>query len=163
MSRTVGNLSLALMSAFAGCCLLVSTVLVPAWRKMDTEEVLEWFARNELRSGLTLFPLEAAGALGATVSFVRALRERSDGRLMWALSSLCMLATIAQLPLYFADTNRAMVEKKIPRHRIGTELESWSKWQWVRTSLAVLAVVFGVWGCQRGARGNVTRISDRNR
>jgi hypothetical protein len=147
--RMVENLSVALMGSFAGGCLFVSTVLVPAWRRMGPEEVLEWFARNELRSGLTLSPLEVAGALTAAVSFVRAMREESDGRLAWALSVLCMLATIAQLPLYFARTNRAIVQKKIPHSRVGPELESWSKWQWARTSLAVLAVVFGIRGMHR--------------
>jgi hypothetical protein len=156
VSRTVENLAVALMGAFAGGCLFVSAVLVPAWREMDPEEVLEWFARNELRSGLTLSPLEAGGALTATVFFARALKQSSDRRLPWAISSLCILATIAQLPLYFVRTNRAMAERKISRSRVGAELGAWSRWQWARTSLAVLAVVFGVRGTHRNTSCSVT-------
>lgn len=156
MSRTTENLAIAMTGSFAGGCLFVSAVLLPAWRTMDPEEVLQWFAQNELRSGLTLASLEAGGALTAIVSFVVALKQGSDGRLPWALSSLCMLATIAQLPLYFAGTNKAMVEKEIPLHWVDTELESWSRWQWTRTALSVLAVIFGIWGMHREASYSVT-------
>ena len=43
--------------------------------------------------GIDPFPLEVAGALGAVVSCVRALREGSIGRPPWALSDLCIFAT----------------------------------------------------------------------
>lgn len=160
MSRTVENLSVALIGAFAGGCLFVSAVLVPAWRRMDPEEVLEWFASNELRSGLTLATLEAAGTLGALGCFLGARREGSDGRLPWALASLCMVATFVQLPLYFVETNKAMVRREIPPRQVGTKLDSWSRWQWARTLLAVAAVAFSLWGASGGAYSVSTSAED---
>ena len=142
--------SVACMGAFAGGCLVVSVVLVPTWRGMDPEAFLDWFPENGPRLGLTLFPLEAAGALFAVLAFFGAARRGSNGRLPWGLSALCIVATLVLLPLYFAGANARMVEGDMGAREVGAELASWRGWQWLRTALAVLAVAFGVWGLSRG-------------
>ena len=78
MSRTAQTLSVVCTSAFAGGCLVVSVVLVPTWREMDPEAFLDWFPENGPRLGLTIFPLEAAGALFAVLAFFGAVRRRSN-------------------------------------------------------------------------------------
>ncbi|WP_166173627.1 DUF1772 domain-containing protein [Rubrobacter tropicus] len=145
-SRTV---SVACAGAFAGGCLVVSVVLVPTWREMDPEAFLAWFQENGPRLGLTLFPLEVAGALFAVLAFFGAVRRGSNGRLPWGLSSLCIVATLVLLPLYFAGANARMIEGNMGAREVGAELASWQGWQWLRTALAVLAVAFGGWGLGR--------------
>lgn len=149
MSKLAQILSLAFMSAFAGGCLVVSIVMVPGWRRMDPEAVLDFFSTDGTKLGGTLLPLEAAGALSAVLAFAGALRRRSDGRLPWGLSSLCIAATLGLLPIYFAQANTQMHDKDIEASEVGAEIERWASWQWLRTALAVLGVAFGAWGLRR--------------
>ena len=149
MSRLAQILSLAFTSAFAGGCLVMSIVMVPSWRRMDPEAFLDWFSTNGPRLGLTMFPTEAAGALSAVVAFIGALRRRSDGRLPWGLSSLCIAATLGLLPIYFAQANTQMHDKDIEASEVGAEIERWASWQWLRTALAASAVALGGWGLRR--------------
>lgn len=149
MSRFTQILSLASMSAFAGGCLVVSVVMVPSWRKMDPEAFLDWFPTNGPRLGLTLFPMEAAGASSAVLAFIGALRRRSAGRLPWGLSGLCIVATLGLLPAYFAGANARMINGAVGTPEVDDELERWARWQWLRTALTVLAVAFGAWGLRR--------------
>ncbi len=149
MSRLSQILSLAFMGAFAGGSLVVSIVMVPSWRRMDPEAFLDYNSTNGPRLGSTIFPMEAAGALSAVAAFVGALRRRSDGRLPWGLSSLCIVATLGLLPIYFAQANMRMLNRDIEASEVGAELESWQRWQRLRTALAVLAVAFGAWGARR--------------
>ncbi len=149
MSGLKQTLSVVFMGAFAGGCLVVSVVLVPTWRGMDPEAFLDWFQENGPRLGLTLFPLEVAGALFAVLAFFGAARRRSNGRLPWGLSALCIVATLVLLPLYFAGANARMIEGNMEAREVGAELASWRGWQWLRTALAVLAVAFGVLGLDR--------------
>jgi len=137
------------MGAFAGGCLVVSIVMVPSWRKMDPAAFLGWFSENGPRLGLTMLPMEGVGASSAVLGFVGALRRGSDGRLPWGLSSLCIVATLGLLPIYFAQANARMLNQNIEASEVGAELERWASWQWLRTALAILAVAFGAWGLRR--------------
>ncbi len=157
MSGLKQTLSVVFMGAFAGGCLVVSVVLVPTWRGMDPEAFLDWFQENGPRLGLTLFPLEAAGALFAVLAFFGAARRRSNGRLPWGLSALCIVATLVLLPLYFAGANARMIEGNMGAREVGAELASWRGWQWLRTALAVLAVAFGVLGLDREQAGRTPK------
>ena len=149
MSKLKQTLSIAFTGAFAGGCLVLALVMVPDWRKMDPDAFLDWFSENGPRVGLTMFPMEAAGTLFAVLAFVDALRRKSNSRTLWGLSSLCIVATLVLLPVYFIKANVRMINKTIEASEVGAELEAWSNWHRLRTALAVLAVVFGGWGlCQ---------------
>lgn len=149
MSRFAQILSLAFMGAFAGGCLVASVVVAPSWRRMGPEVLLNRFPEDGPRLGLTLFPLEVVGAFFAALAFVGALRRGSAGRLPWGLSSLCIVATLVLLPVYFAEANSRMLNGAIEASEVAAELERWAGWQWLRTALAVLAVAFGAWGVRR--------------
>lgn len=149
MTRLNQILSLACMGAFVGGCLVVSVIVVPTWRGMDPEAFLDRFSEDGPRLGLTLFPLEAAGALFAVLAFVGAMRKGSGGRVPWGLASLCIVATLGLLPAYFAEANSRMIGGAIEAPEVVAELERWAGWQWLRTALAVLAVVFGGWGLRQ--------------
>ena len=157
MSRFNQTLSVVFMGAFAGGCLVVSIVMVPGWRRMDPEAVLDFFSTDGTKLGGTLLPLEAAGALSAVLAFVGALWRRSDGRLPWGLSALCIAATLGLLPIYFAQANTRMHDKDIEASEVGAEIERWASWQWLRTALAVLGVAFGVWGLDRERAGRAPK------
>ncbi len=146
MPKLKQTLAVAFMGAFAGGCLVISLVMVPDWRRMDPDAFLEWFSENGPRLGLTMFPMEAAGTLFALLSFADAMSRKSNSRVVWGLSSLCIIATVVLLPLYFVGANVRMLDKNIEASEVAAELESWSKWHRLRTALAILAVVFGGWG-----------------
>ena len=149
MSRPAQIISLAFMGAFAGGCLVAAVVVAPSWRRMDPEAFLDRFPEDGPRLGATLFPLEVFGALFAVLAFVGALRRGSNGRLPWGLSALCIVATLALLPVYFAGANSRMLDGAIEASEVAAELERWAGWQWLRTALAVLAGAFGAWGPRR--------------
>jgi hypothetical protein len=154
MSKLKQTLSVAFMGAFAGGCVLLSLVMVPDWRRMNPDAFLEWFSENGPKLGLTMFPMEVAGTLFASLSFVESVKRKSDSRVIWALSSLCMVATVVLLPLYFVGANARMLNKTIEASEVAAELDAWSRWHRLRTALAILAVVFGGWGLRRDETGN---------
>lgn len=59
------------------------------------------------------------------------------------------MATLALLPVYFGRANERMVTKAIEASEVSAELESWSRWQWLRTALAASVVALSGWGLRR--------------
>lgn len=160
MARLSQTLSVACMSAFAGGCLVVSTVLVPSWRAMDSDRFLEWFGEHGPTLGRTLFPLDIAGTVFTVHAFLGARKGPAKRRWLWGLASLCSGATVGLLPLYFAGANTRLLNKTIAGSDVTTELAAWSRWQWLRTGLAGLAVVCGGWGI-RQTEGNAAPNESR--
>ena len=113
---------------------------------MDPDKFLDWFGEHGPTLGRTLFPLDVAGTLFAMRAFVGAPKSTSKSRRLWGLSSLCSGATVMLLPIYFVGANTRLLNKAIAGSEVTTELAAWSRWQWLRTVLALLAVVCGGWG-----------------
>lgn len=133
--------AVATTAAFAGGGLLTQTVLVPSWRAMDPAAFLPHFAKYGPATGATLFPLELTSTvlLGRVASL--ASKQRRPGRRAWVLATGCMVGTLALLPVYFAGTNRALLDPDFPVEDVPGELRTWYAWNWLRTGLALLATV----------------------
>jgi len=113
---------------------------------MDPDKFLDWFGAHGPTLGRTLFPLDVAGTLFAVRAFVGAPQSPAPRRRLWGLASLCSGAAVLLLPVYFARANMRMLRKTITGSEVTTELAAWARWQWLRTGLALLAVVCGGWG-----------------
>lgn len=148
--------ALAATGAFAGGALLTQTVLVPYWRSMAPAAFFEYFGTYGPLTGATLFPVEIAATVLLGIVLYAALRGRSSGRFAWAVAWLCMAGTVLLLPVYFVEANTALLAAKTSPAGLEADLRSWYTWNWLRTGLAFLAVVAGVYaaGCRNPAGRN---------
>jgi hypothetical protein len=130
----------AAAGAFAAGCLLTQVVTVPVWRRAPTAEAaLELFRRTGPATGAVLFPVDglAAGLL-IQVAVSRA-RRQEPGAGTALVAALSMAGTVALLPAYFARANTRLLDREHPPAAAPALLESWSRWNWLRTGLALLA------------------------
>ena len=130
----------AASGAFAGGCLLTQVVTVPVWRRAPTSQAaLEAFRRTGPATGAVLFPIEAlATGLLIKVAVSRAQQQR-PGASSALIAALSMAGTVALLPAYFIRANTRLLDREHPPASVPTALRSWSRWNWLRTALAVLA------------------------
>lgn len=135
----------AAAGAFAAGCLLTQLVTVPAWRRAGTPaSALEAFRRGGPVTGAVLFPVEAVatGLLGSVaVSRARDGQRSGTAPLVAAVS---MAATVAMLPLYFGRANAQLVGRGCPPSSVPARLASWSRWNGVRTVLALVATAAAI-------------------
>lgn len=144
--------ALAASAMFAGGGLLTQTVIVPFWRSGTPEEALDRFADHGPATGATLFPIELVAVVLLGVVTVSALRGRSPGRLAWSTAFACMVATLVLLPVYFLGANADLLGRAVEGAGVDATLGSWLAWNWVRTGLAVVAVVAACVGFRTGDR-----------
>jgi len=130
----------AASGAFAGGCLLTQIVTVPAWRRAPTSQAaLEAFRRTGPATGAVLFPIEAlATGLLLKVALSRA-RGQQPGAGSALAAALSMAGTVALLPVFFIRANTQLLDRDHPPASVPAVLTSWSRWNWLRTGLAVLA------------------------
>ena len=130
---------MASTAAFAAGGLLTQTVVVPTWRGMEPGAFLAHFRRYGPITGATLFPIELASTLLLARTTGSAVAQHRPGQATWALATASMIGTVLLLPLHFGPANRALLDPGFPRSNVPGELRSWSRWNWGRTGLAVLA------------------------
>jgi len=130
----------AASGAFAGGCLLTQIVTVPAWRRApNPQAALEAFRKTGPATGAVLFPIEAlATGLLFKVAVSQAQRQQ-PGASSALVAALSMAGTVALLPAYFIRANTQLLDREHPPASPPTLLRSWSRWNWLRTGLAVLA------------------------
>jgi len=137
----VAAAAIAATGAFAGGGLLTQTVLVPHWLELDPAEFLAHFKKYGPATGATLFPIELLATLLLGIVLVSAIRSRSRGRLAWGIAVSSMVGTVLLLPIYFLGANDALLSRTVPLYEVGSAIRSWYLWNWVRTGLAMLAVI----------------------
>lgn len=130
----------AASGAFAGGCLLTQIVTVPAWRRAPTPQAaLEAFRRTGPATGAVLFPIEAlATGLLLKVALSQS-RGQQPGAFAALAAALSMAGTVALLPVFFIRANTQLLDRDHPPASVPAVLTSWSRWNWLRTGLAVLA------------------------
>lgn len=129
----------ATTAAFAGGCLLTQVVTVPHWRDMDPAAFLPHFASAGPATGAVQLPVDVASVLLLGITTYANVKERRPGRTPSALAAAGMAGTVILLPVYFARANFALLDPDFPLEDVPAELSSWSRWNWVRTGLAVAA------------------------
>ncbi|WP_438042327.1 hypothetical protein [Sorangium sp. So ce128] len=152
MARALEVASVVFTSAFAGGSLLVSTAVASSFSSMRPSEFLDWFAVHGPRMGMTLFPLNVGGTVACGYNLFSAIK-RKQHPLPWGLATACMAGTLILLPLYFARANEALIGKTIDVREVPEVITSWSKWQWGRTGLSIMAALFAGVGARRATSG----------
>ena len=136
--------------AFAAGCLLTQLVSVPGWRRAGTPEaVLEAFRRGGPVTGGLLFPLEAV-ATGLLVSAAASRARDEHPGAAAPRAAVSMVGTVAMLPLYFGRANAQLMSRDCPPSSAPDRLASWSRWNAVRTALALVATAAAI-GSHRAA------------
>jgi hypothetical protein len=141
MGRVGHTLAVAATAAFAGDALLSQTVVVPQWRAMAPAEFLREFATQGPVTGATVFPFELASVVLLGFATVSAVRGRESGRAAWALAFAAMLGSVALLAAYFVRADLALLDPAFPRSAVSGTLAVWSRWNWVRAGLGIIAAV----------------------
>lgn len=142
----VGAAAVATSAMFAGGGLLTQTVIVPFWRSGTPDQALERFSISGLQTGATLFPIELVSVVLLSIIAVSSIRRRRPGRLAWTLALACMVGTIVLLPVYFLPSNAVLLDRMVGGPDVDAALASWLAWNWLRTGLAVMAVIAGCLG-----------------
>ncbi len=136
-------LSVACATGTAVTNLVVAVAVIPFWKSIEPEDFLDWFSRYANRFGLISPPL---GLLGAGFTAWATVGAESAGpRWLWGLSSALLAASLAVLPLYFVPTNTRFYKRTIPQSDIARELQTWSRWHWIRTLGPLTAIGRTLW------------------
>jgi hypothetical protein len=141
-NSSLSILTLSLLSAFAGGCLIVLFVLVPFWQNSTAEIFLSWFTTNSKAVGLTMLPMEVFPLITCAILYFVARRQKMSNQILWLLTNICNLIILAIFIVYFLPTNTAMASGTFSADKVSAELQQWKTMHIIRTILSALAVVF---------------------
>lgn len=145
--------AVAATAAFAGAALLSQTVIVPGWRAMTPAEFARQFAVQGPATGATVFPFEAVALVLLCVVTYSAIRSRRPGRTAWALATVAMLGTFVLLATYFVRADLTLLDPAFPARDLPGELAAWSRWNWLRAALGLVAAACAATGLVLRRRG----------
>ena len=137
-------LSAVALGLSAGAMLTEATVLVGFWRAAPPEEFLAWFRRYEPTLVAYYGTVEVAALLAAFLALFAHAFPKRPGFAETATAAGLSIVVLALYLLYFEDVNAAFVAGVIPASEIAAELERWSRWQWLRTGVGVVAFAMSV-------------------
>jgi uncharacterized membrane protein len=153
-ARRVEVAAVASSAAFAGGALLSQTVVVPSWQAVPPAVFLRHFSTWGPATGATVFPFEIAATGLLILSTRTALATRQRSRWLWGMALLAMLGTLVLLPVYFVGADLAMLPSTFPAARVRPELVTWSRWNELRTALALTAAVLAAVAAAVSAPGD---------
>lgn len=136
-ARAVEAAGVAMTAAFAAGGLLTQFVTVPRWRRLDPAAFRAHFARSGPATGAVLFPIEVASTVLLGRAAIEATKNGGPGRRAWTLATSGMVGTLILLPVYFVRANVALLDPAFPPEAVPAELAVWSRWNWLRTGLAL--------------------------
>ena len=92
-----------------------------------------------------MVPLNVLALVTTIAALATSWKGSLTGRLLWSLGLLCLFACTVTFPIYFAGANAEFVTKSVALTNVTSKLGTWSSWHWIRTGLAILAVIFAAW------------------
>jgi hypothetical protein len=146
---------MAATAAFATGCVLTQAVTVPMWRRLEPEVFLRQFATTGPATGAVLFPVEIASVTLLGAATASATRRGAPGRRRLAAATGAMAGTVLLLPAHFARANAAFLRPDFPTDDVAGALATWNRWNWIRTGLALAAVVLSAAGASERPRRSV--------
>lgn len=135
-------LTTLVLGLFAGSLLTEAMILVPYWRRMKPVD----FFRLHENLGPNLFRYYAPLTAAAVTLSVMTAAITSIENTPWLISAGLCLITLAIFFIYFRTANNRFASKAIQDDALHIELNNWSRWHWVRTALAVLALAASIYG-----------------
>jgi hypothetical protein len=146
LARILNLLSAIALSLFSGAFLFIALVVFKFWQAVEPEVFLNWMSDHFFRFPTLMVPLNMI-ALVLTISALgTAWKSQPSSRLALGLSSICIFVCTLTFPIYFAEANAEFLSRTIPLPQISTAIDTWATWHWVRTSLAIAALIFASFG-----------------
>ena len=139
-------LSVVSLSLFSGAFLFIALVVVGFWQAAAPEFFLNWMSDNFYRFPVLMVPLNMVALLLTIAAFGTAWKSRPNSRIPLGLSVVCIFACTLTYQIYFAGANAEFLNRSIDLSQIGDAIDTWTTWHWLRTGLAIGALVFASWG-----------------
>jgi hypothetical protein len=140
----IGVLTVVSLGLSAGALLAEACVLVPFWRAERPDVFLGWYKQHATVLLRFFGPLEAASGLLVLGSTALAGLGLLSSWALFSASAALTIGVLASFPLYFKAANASFAAGSIPAGKVGAELKRWATWHWVRTTLAIAALLFAV-------------------
>jgi Domain of unknown function (DUF1772) len=134
------------LSLFSGAFLFIALVVVKFWQAVEPEVFLDWMSDHFFRFPTLMVPLNMIALVLTIAAFGTAWKSQPSSRLALGLSSICIFVCTLTFPIYFAGANAEFLSRTISLPQISTAINSWATWHWVRTCLALSALIFASFG-----------------
>jgi Domain of unknown function (DUF1772) len=154
IAQLLNLLSVVSLSLFSGAFLFIAVVIVGFWRSVAPDVFLNWMSDHFYRFPILMVPLNMIALLLTITAFGTAWKSRPSSRIPLGLSVVCIFACTLTYQIYFAGANAEFLNRSIElsqienafAERLGTRIDTWATWHWLRTGLTIAALTFASWG-----------------
>jgi hypothetical protein len=146
LSRILNLLSVIALSLFSGAFLFIAFVVVRFWQAVEPDTFLNWMSDHFFRFPALMVPLNMVALLLTIAAFGTAWKSRPASRIPLGFSMVCIFVCTLTYSIYFAGANAEFLNRAIALPQIGTAINTWATWHWVRTGLAIVALTFASLG-----------------
>lgn len=137
--------ALIALSAFSGAFLFIALVMVKFWQSLAPEDFLNWMTNDLYLMPKIMVPLNMVSLVLAIAAITTSWKAFPNRRLPLSLGLASILFCTITFPIYFASANAEFVNQCIELSTVTFKLSTWATWHWVRTALAILAVLCFAW------------------
>lgn len=145
-ARLLNLLSVIALSLFSGAFLFIALVVVKFWQAVKPDVFLDWMSQHFFRFPVLMVPLNMIALLLTIAAFGTAWKSQPATRLALGLSSICIFFCTLTFPIYFAGANTEFLDQAIALPQISAAIDRWATWHWVRTGLAISALISASFG-----------------
>lgn len=146
ISTIVNLLAVVSLSLFSGAFLFIACAIVGFWQSVSPEVFLSWMSDNFYRFPVLMVPLNMVALFLTIAAFCTAWKSQPDRRIPIGSSVVCIFACTLTYQIYFAGANAEFLNRSIELPLVSDAIHTWATWHWVRTALAIGALVFASWG-----------------
>jgi hypothetical protein len=149
LARILNLLSIVALSLFSGAFLFIALVVVKFWQAVAPDVFLNWMGDHFFRFPTLMVPLNIISLILTIAALGAGWKSNPASRLALGLSAISIFICTLTFPIYFAGANAEFLSRSIALPQIATAIDTWALWHWLRTGLAVLALIFASFGlCQ---------------
>lgn len=145
-AQILNLLAVVSLSLFSGAFLFIAVVVIGFWQAVAPEVFLNWMSDNFYRFPTLMVPLNMVALLLTIAAFGTAWKSRPSSRIPLGISVFCIFACTLTYQIYFAGANAKFLNRSIDLPQIGDAIHTWATWHWVRTGLAISALICASWG-----------------
>jgi len=142
-------LACLVLGLLSGGMLVIGVAFVSFWKSLSPSDFQAWFASYSHLIGRLMIPLGAgsvAATLAALVAGWSGPATRRGELLVAALSTIGVMVTY---PIFFAGANESFVRGGLSDSTVGSVLDRWATWHWIRTGLGTVGFIAALRALQR--------------
>ncbi len=158
-ARILNLLSVIALSLFSGAFLFIALIVVKFWQAVEPEVFLSWMNDHFFRFPTLMVPLNMIALILTIAAFGTAWKSNPTSRLVLGLSSLCIFFCTLTFPIYFAGANAEFLSRAIALPQIANAIDTWATWHWVRTGLALWALIFASFGLLQHSSAQASEVT----